>query len=360
MASTSEISVSSIGLNGTDKSVLKVAMGLLEKSGCAVRLLEPGDTSGNVILVDLDGDEGKVFYRDFQPDRGQNLLLLSTENLDGKSHPVLKKPLRVQTLKDVVYDIHADSVRSVSIPGQTRKEEPRGASAGENRQGTEAGSREGAAEQAAPAAPFDAGNNLFFVLLAARQEKKVLQIFYSPYPALYVDTTHDIIATSASRETLRKMARNPAGRMNVTKLSLADFDILARGQLLMPLVNFLWSVALFGSQGQLIEGHSPEAPVRLKAWPNLSRMDYEPEHMTLTSILARQPMSVKQLQEKTGIAFERIVGFYNAAWVAGLLEFNPVDIAAGNSNPAIEPKKGGLLAKLARRLNLDAKYTSAV
>lgn len=338
MSSAATISVSQIGLAGTDRSVLKVAMGLLDKSGCNIQILESGDGSGNVILIDTDSEEGRSFYRDFQVGRGQTLVLLTAEATDTQNHLVLKKPLRVQTLRDVVYDVYQESKKTFSLPGKTPPApEP--------------------VVEAAPAAPFDPASNLFSILLGARNEQKILQIFYPPFPALYVDSTKGVLASSASRETLRKMARSFSGRINVVKLSPADFEILARGQIISPLDNFLWSAALFGSQGQIATGLSPTQPMRLKAWPNLSRVDFEPDHMSMTSLLARRPMSLQQLQEAAKAPLDRVIGFYNAAWVTRLLEPAVSDgkNAPPPGIPAVAEKKSGLLAKIARRLNLDAK-----
>lgn len=327
MSSQANLSISCVELNTIDYSVLKVATGLLEKMSVQVDLLSPGDTSGNILVVDVDNEPGKQFYQQFNPSRAHTLLLLSSDALNDNRHLILRKPMRVQTLKDVLYDIHLESAPK-------KKVEP-----------------EAKLESSPPSKNFDPQSVLFFLLLKAMEEKQVLQIFCHPYSPLFVHAEQAIVATSSSREVLRKITRSLTD-IKSTKLSAADFEILAKGQVIMPLKNLLWSAALYGSQGQLIPLHSPDVPVRLKAWPNLSRLDFDPEHMKLASLMAAQAMSLKQLAERTKLPWETVVGFYNAAFIMGLVLINPNKSSSQHTSAPAEPEKMGLFSKIAQRLKL--------
>lgn len=327
MSSQANLSISCVELNTIDYSVLKVATGLLEKMSVQVNLLAQGDTSGNVLVVDVDNESGKQFYQQFHPSRAHTLLLLSSDALNDNRHLILRKPMRVQTLKDVLYDIHLESAPK-------KKAEPTVKP-----------------DSYAPTKNFDPQSVLFFLLLKAMEEKQVLQIFCHPYSPLFVHAEQSIVATSSSREVLRKITHSLTD-IKSTKLSAADFEILAKGQLIMPLKNLLWSAALYGSQGQLMPTHSPDVPVRLKAWPNLSRLDFDPEHMKLASLMAAQAMSLKQLAERTKLPWATVVGFYNAVTIMGLVLINPNKSNIQHSTTPAEPEKMGLFSKIAQRLKL--------
>ena len=90
--------------------------------------------------------------------------------------------------------------------------------------------------------------------------------------------------------------------------------------------------------------------MRLKAWPNLSRLDFDPEHMKLASLMAAQVMSLKQLAERTKLPLATVIGFYNAAFMMGLVLINP-NKSSSQHAPA-EPEKMGLFSKIAQRLKL--------
>lgn len=327
MSSQANLSISCVELNTIDYSVLKVATGLLEKMSVQVDLLAQGDTSGNILVVDVDNEPGKQFYQQFNPSRAHTLLLLSSDALNDNRHLILRKPMRVQTLKDVLYDIHLESAPKKKAEAKL----------------------ENSTAPSAPTKSFDPQNVLFFLLLKAMEEKQVLQIFCHPYSPLFVHAEQSIVATSSSREVLRKITHSLTD-IKSTKISAADFEILAKGQLIMPLKNLLWSAALYGSQGQLIPLHSLDVPVRLKAWPNLSRLDFDPEHMKLASLMAAQAMSLKQLAERTKLPLATVVGFYNAVTIMGLVLINPNK--TNTQHAPVEPEKMGLFSKIAQRLKL--------
>jgi hypothetical protein len=328
MSEQTPVTISAIALNNTDSSVLKVAATLLEKQAIPVQLLEGTDTSGTIIVVDIDTPAGRDFYDHFDNPRQRIMLLLSSDTINDPRNPVIKKPIRVQTLRDVLIDI---------CTGLAPKAK-------------QAMSAEEKTKTIPLSPPTDPNNSLFFLLLKAKQEKQVLQIFCSPYSPLFIDTSKEIVATSASRDTLRKIIQTSSGQLRSTKISSQDFEVLARGQLMIPLNHLLWSAALYGSFGQLIPKHSPDIPVQLKAWPNLSRLEFETDHMKLASIMAARAMTLKQVQEKFHISWDTLVGFYNAAWATGLLTVNPANLPTVSVKKVAD--KTGLFAKIANRLRL--------
>lgn len=328
MSEQTTVTISAVGLSNTDLSILKVASNLLGKSGVTVQFLENEESSGTIVVVDIDTPTGRDFYNQFDYPRHRTMLVLSTETINDQRNLVLKKPIRVQTLKDVLYDIYMRLAPKATLSVQTSDK----------------------SEKAASALPVDPNNTLFFILLQAKQAKQVLQIFCSPYSPLFVDTVNGLVATSASREVLRKIIQSSSTQLRSTKLSSTDFEVLAKGQLIIPLTNVLWSAALYGSYGQLIPTHSSEVPVQLKAWPNLSRLDFEPQHMKLASVMAARAMTLKQVQEKLQLPWDTIVGFYNAAWATGLIAISPANLPVASGNKSTD--KIGLFAKIANRLKL--------
>ncbi len=323
------ITVSPVGLSNTDASILGVAVALLKKNEILLNVLEPDDTSGTILIVNMDNSEGLDFYNQFDYPRQQLMLLLASEIINDQRNAILKKPIRVQTLRDVLHDIYLQRIPKIQSATTVDKNK--------------------VSEKPVSFVQTDINNTLFFILWQAKQEKQVLQIFCSPHSPLFVDTAKEIIATSASRQTLRKIIQHP-GQLRSTKLSGADFEVLARGQLILPLSHVLWSAALYGSNGQLIPTHSADVPVQLKAWPNLSRLEFEPEHMKLASVMATRAMSLKQLQQKIQLSWNTIVGFYNAAWTAGLIVINPANLPTASS--AKNADKTGLFARIANRLRM--------
>jgi len=328
MLEQASFTISIVGLASTDFSVLKVATTLLEKSGIKTTLLERGDPSGTLVLVDVDTSIGSDFYNQFDYPRNRIMLLLSSETINDQRNLILKKPIRVQTLKDTLYDLYVNFYPKVRV------------------------SETIPAQKNISTTPIDLQDTTFFILWKAKQEKQAVQIFCSPYSPLFVEGGRGIIATSASREILKKIIQSPPNRLRSTKLSTADFDVLARGQLILPMTNVVWSAALYGSHGQLLPEHSPEIPVQLKAWPNFSRLDFEPVHMRLASFMAARAMTLKQVEERSQVPYTTIVGFYNAAYAIDLVVINPINLPVTLSKKVPSSNKESIFTRIANRLKI--------
>jgi hypothetical protein len=324
MSENKSIHISSVELSDTDYSVLRVAVKLLtEKSDIEFCLLEKGNMSGLIIVVDVDASSGNAFYSQFDYANNRTLLLLSTKIFTDHRSVVLKKPVRVQTLRDTLYDITMSlfshfTTKVVSPPAVTTS--------------PLLGKQE----------------TLFSILLKVKQENLVIQAFCSPYPPLFINAPQKIVATSASREIIRRIIRTPPGAITSTKLSNSDHEALARGQVILAFNNILWSAGLYGSQGQLIRGHSPEIAVQLRAWPNLTRLEFDHDHLKLAAVMTQHALTLKQVEEKTKLPWETIVGFYNATWATDLVLINPKGLPT--VTVPLKSGKTSLLAKIAQRL----------
>jgi len=321
--------ISVVELNNTDHSVVRVAISLWEKQAqIKVKVLENNDTSGAIAIVDYDTEKGKSYYNQFDNAHGHAMLLLTTETLNDQRNFVLKKPVRVQTLKDALSDIYAFLKPTKNIPASPPAKSTQTAAI------------------ANPSHP-----PLFFILFKTLQEQQVVQIFCPPSALLFVDGINRIMACSLSQEALRKMIINPTSALKVTKLSAANFEILAKGQMIIPLNHVLWTAALHGSYGQLLPEHAAEVPVQLKAWPNFSRLEYEPVHMKLAALMTAQALTLKQIEQKTQLPWETIVSFYNAAYSTDLIIVNPDNLPIATTRKS-SPAKLGLFAKIANRLKI--------
>ncbi|EIJ41288.1 hypothetical protein BegalDRAFT_0368 [Beggiatoa alba B18LD] len=348
------LTISYVDLGVTDQAVLKVATGLLAKhNNLQVNILNKENIDGQVVIVDVDNPDGRAFYNQFNARSGRGLLLLSNNALSEHRYPVLCKPVRVQTLRDVIYDLYNDLKIVTKTPAHpTNQTQAVSTSTASVTKNVENNTIVIVAPPVQDAKALE--NNLFFVLLKAQTEQQCMQVFCPPHSPLFLDPKKGIVATSVSRENLRKMTHGEAVVTSSTKLSETDVEILAKGQLIIPFTSVLWSAAVYGSQGQLIPTHKSDVPVRLKAWPNLSRLDFQPIHMTLTTIMTSQSLSLQDIAQRFQIDWDTVAGFYNACFATGLLLINPVQPAP--TMPSVSKEvatKSSLFSKIAKRLKLS-------
>ncbi|HHH48777.1 MAG TPA: hypothetical protein ENK51_07820 [Gammaproteobacteria bacterium] len=114
--------------------------------------------------------------------------------------------------------------------------------------------------------------------------------------------------------------------------------------------SLLWQAGVEHSGGHLLDGHDMAQPVRLKAWPNFTRNGFRQSHFKLAAIMARQPISLKELRKEAGVARDEVVSFYNAAYAVGLIDRSVGAADAGQLNSKPRTRRKGLLGMLARKL----------
>jgi len=173
---------------------------------------------------------------------------------------------------------------------------------------------------------------------------------------LYVSAAENFVSTPMPEAFFRSLCVRSAASSPIT-LVLVDKTPAEIGpsedKRLQSLNNLLWKVALWSSRGRLQRGLSVEAPVRLRAWPNIPRLMTVPHSLRIAALWARQPTSLMDTARKLGVPHRYVFSFYCACNAFDLVEQLGTDTAK-NAIPvkekAITQEKrslfGGLLKKL--------------
>jgi hypothetical protein len=93
-----------------------------------------------------------------------------------------------------------------------------------------------------------------------------------------------------------------------------------------PLQELLWYSALCASNGQLLQGHHAEAPVRLRSCPDFSRLFHKEYHPALATLLLEESMALTALAESAGIPLTHVFDFYNACAALDLIVHEPANV----------------------------------
>jgi hypothetical protein len=122
--------------------------------------------------------------------------------------------------------------------------------------------------------------------------------------------------------------------------------------------GLLWQTALWTSRGRLMLGVNPEAPVRLKQWPNLTRLAPTPSAMRIAALWVRFPTSLRLTVKMLNVSPTHIFDFLAAAHGLGILEVQESRVEAPVETPSAEvapptteqKARGGLLSRLLRKV----------
>ncbi|MDH4133412.1 MAG: hypothetical protein OEV31_01355 [Gammaproteobacteria bacterium] len=125
----------------------------------------------------------------------------------------------------------------------------------------------------------------------------------------FADAAHNISAFCAAR----------AERYRIHSLSPIESKQLAARRPGQNIDELMWTAGFFASRGRLIEGAHFNV-VRLRHWPNLTRLPRTPNTMRIVALLTRYPTSLVVAQRLLKIEMSEINWVYSAAHCAGLIQ----------------------------------------
>ena len=350
--------ISPIALDSTNRKVLKVAVGLINDEGIASLLLPDNSPHGHLLVIDADNPTGQQALQ--EASEGQVKLVLSEERLEGKNLIWQQPPVRVTDMQELLTRIclrMKASFASQEASTQAMEEQAANAAGENDSESTANGSdtppasvpdehvSEAPARREAPQG--GPSRTLFLTLLKAKQEQACYRIGLDRHRLLVGG--HNGTVASRTDEDVKSIMEAPFKQLQVEQTDIIAFAKEAQDMNISPLDGLLWQTGVEYSDGQLLAGHDMRQPIRLKAWPNFTRNGFRQSHFKLAAIMARQPISLKELRQQAGVPQGEIVSFYNAAYAVGLIDRSAT---AGSDPQASRPRtrRKGLLGMLARKL----------
>ncbi len=351
--------ISPIALDPTNRKVLKVAVDLINDDGIASLLLPDNSPHGHLLVIDADNNIGRQILEESRD--GQVKLVLSEKRLEGKNLIWQEPPVRVTDMQELLTRIclrmkatfatqkamntPADNNESAAVPMSTetgKTEDPQTTEAATTTSSANTAPPEDTQESATPS------KSLFHILLSARRQKACYQVRFDTIWLLIGG--HNGSVASKNEADAKSIMMAPFKKLYIEQVDIVAFAKNAQEMNISTLDSLLWQAGVDFSDGRLLEGHDMARPVRLKAWPNFTRNGFRQSHFKLAAIMARQPISLKELRKEAGVARDEVVSFYNAAYAVGLIDRTATASDPGLQNGKPRTRRKSLLGMLARKL----------
>lgn len=113
---------------------------------------------------------------------------------------------------------------------------------------------------------------------------------------------------------------------------------------------FLWKVALWTSRGRIPNGTSLSTPVRLRRWPNLTRLHTTPNCMRIATLLIDEARPLRVVAKVLNIPQRHVFAFYTASHALGLVNAAGEASANASATPGQKHKEHSLLSRILKRL----------
>lgn len=118
----------------------------------------------------------------------------------------------------------------------------------------------------------------------------------------------------------------------------------------------LWSVALWTARGRVPTGTSLDAPVSLRAWPGLTRLQLTPGAMQIAALWVKQPTGLMATAERLGLPYRYVFSFFTACQALDLIDQAAIIPAraapSASAAQAVPAERRGLFRRMLNKLGL--------
>ena len=173
---------------------------------------------------------------------------------------------------------------------------------------------------------------------------------------IYLCPATQTVVTAMREQYLRPLCVRPMATQPMTSRTLPKIEVPSTEPTdprLRRLESVIWKVALWSARGRVVEGTSLNAPVSLRAWPNLPRLMAVPHSMQIAALWAHRPTGLLATAEQLAIPCRYVFAFHSACESLGLIEtLDEPQGAEGDDKQALATARRGLFRRLLDRLGL--------
>ncbi len=321
--------ISGVNLQEVEQKVLDVAVNIICDEKGKDYLIVDDNPGSEILVLNADSAEGSKILNNAS--ENQVKIVFSSSTQSGKNIITMPTPVRVIALKNVLIKIaeqlyayiiskkgHLKAVKKPTVLPEAQKIE-----------------------------------NIFQQLLQIKLANKCSLISSTGLPSIYIDGVNGRFITEKSTDDIEKYLNLDFNSVESKEISYEQLNEYSKNMPVAALNSILWRCALACSNGKLLPGHSENTPVKLTSWPNFSRHGFKPDYFKLAAIMAKQYISLMELNRQTQIPFKEITDFYNAAFAVDIIETVTDKSKLKKTGPIKSSQNKSILKKLAQRLGIN-------
>ncbi|HJV07497.1 MAG TPA: hypothetical protein VJ642_09400 [Chromobacteriaceae bacterium] len=393
------ITVLPVGMDSRKLSVFRMAFRM--HSAHVYQLVDDvQNTEPQLAIIDVDSMDGWEAWENFRQNYPQlpALIVTTTPPVQAPA-PVLKKPVRVETLFPQMRELLLKPVtiaqppqKPLVAPAPQKIEQPRHLTDVVTNETKEAVTprvtiaptppvvaKETVVQKPAvstavepPTHPatitlerFDPHAGLFGLITRLYRQKTAALIGIDGKPLIFIVPALEKALLLQPLEALQPLCENTTASFYHQELK--PDDVLPADASEMRLQSLIWQLAIWTSRGRLPRGIGADTPIRLRFWPNLTRLPAIPDAMRITAFLTKTPVNLKIITRMLKVEPTHLFTYLTAAYGIGILDLptrsatlsvissQPVRPARPASpEPAIplpvHQPRGGMLSRLLKKV----------
>ena len=304
-------------VNVDDRHAAMLRMAFKMYNSVNYHLIQPEeDIQPELVLVDGDAEEGEATWQKTKDSYPNAVVVFFAHQVPSITAPFLRKPIKFETLFQNLRNLKqgngiwlADE-KADDQSGVTESNKPD--SNDEQKESNNSG-------HSVTIERFYLKHTLLGLVRTLSQQKDDTAILHEGKPILIVFPEIAKVLLVVESDALQKLCRldNVEWQTRVVP-STTSAQLQAKAKL--KLQSFIWQLSIWTSRNRLIDPISANTIVKLKAWPNLTRLAYLPEAIRLSAFLARSPVALNMLYKLLPVSLDDVVNYIAATYSIGALE----------------------------------------
>ncbi|PXX48712.1 hypothetical protein [Aquitalea magnusonii] len=164
---------------------------------------------------------------------------------------------------------------------------------------------------------FDPSAGLFGLVARLLRQRTAAVVRVREVPVLVLLPAQDKALLLQPLETLQPLCSVPSHE--VDQQPYGNSPVSAVQQEIRP-QTLAWQLAIWTCRGRLMRGIAADTPLRLRYWPNLTRLPPIPEAMRITAFLTRTPVNLKLITRLLKVPPADLFNYLAAAYGIGILD----------------------------------------
>ncbi len=362
------------GLEGCDRALIETAIDLASGLEIGRWQLVGEPEMAQVIIANIDSLAGEEILEKFDPEENSAIVVKysTSEDIDNVSENTLSPPLSYKNITSLLKNLESDLIKTrrqkPKLEEKTRIEKP---------QTTPKTSSMAAMGQINPAdiikhkidwladedpddvlyeedecplltdvaSPLEDINDieniddtvftfstetfvpesrLLGLILNIIEGGKTTRIHHQDYPELRLFPDNGWFIFTEELDSYPDMFREPADSFSIDVLEEEIKDELISGRLPQSLWKLLYTAALFGSEGRLLDHLQHEKPFYLRHTPYFGMIPHTADHIAIAEYMVNYCSDIESISNDTRIDFETVIDFCNACDAIQLLKNSDV------------------------------------
>lgn len=305
-------------INVDDRQTALLRMAFKMYNSVNYQLIQPEDNvQPELILVDGDAEDGEAIWQKTKDTYPHAVVVFFARQAPSITVPYLMKPIKFDTLFQHLRNLQqGNGVWLPEIYSDFETVETKTDKASNDDISPSANT----SSQSVTIERFHTQHTLLGVVKHLSQQKEDTAILFEGKPVLIVFPDLAKVLLVVESDVLQKlcMRNDVEWKTRVVPASASTDKLHKKAKL--KLQACIWQLSIWTSRGRLIAPITPNTVIKLKAWPNLTRLAYLPEAIRLSAFLVRSPVALNTLYKLLPVSLEDVLNYIAATYSIDALE----------------------------------------